>query len=327
MLKRWKVRQLREKLEKDRFQLEYKDGKDQQINIQKSYEILYNLSELNEAEQNILEAFCIFPYLPLSFEVCNQWLLSDAGVEEENDILTGLEQKGWLQFDVEQETYTLHPVFAQFIYQKQKPKQENHSGLIEACQKSLELLEGGSVLQYQKLIPFAENIIQKIDIKIKKKACFISTLGEALRYIGEYKKAEKWYIECLRICKNILGENYPDTTTSYNNLGLVYTKKGEYAKAKELYEKSLEIRKKVLGENHPNTTSSYNNLAVVYEREGEYKIALSYYLKAYKIFVSNFQIDPTTIKLIYKNMKNIYLKSNQKQDFDQWLEEKMKKSN
>ena len=367
--KRWTVSRLREELEKNGFQLEYKDDEDTLINIQKSYEILYNLSELNEAEQNILEAFCVFPYLPLPFEVCNQWLLSDAGVEEEKDILTGLERKGWLQFDIEEEVYTLHPVFAQFIYQKQKPKQENHAGLIEACQKSLELLKGDSVIKCQKLIPFAESMIKKIDIETEKQADFISVLAGTLEYTGEYKKAEEWYSECLRINKDILGENYPSTASSYHNLARVYKKEGEYEKAKELYEKSLRIKERVLGgnhpstassyhnlagvyrkegeyekakelyekslrikervlgENHPDTASSYHNLGLLYQEEGEYKIALTYSFKAYKIFVSKHGIDHRTTKLIYGNMKSIYLKLNLKQDFDQWLEEKMRESN
>ena len=55
-----------------------------------SYETLYDLSELTEAEQNILEAFSVFPYIPLAAETCNEWLLADAGVSEEDNILTCL---------------------------------------------------------------------------------------------------------------------------------------------------------------------------------------------------------------------------------------------
>ena len=114
--KTWPVKKLREKLEEKGFCLEFhKDGKI--VNIQKAYEALYDLSQLSEAEQNILEAFSVFPYIPLEAEMCNEWLLSDAGVSEDDDILMGLYQKGWLQFDIEQESYSMHPVFAQFIYE------------------------------------------------------------------------------------------------------------------------------------------------------------------------------------------------------------------
>ena len=69
--KRWSVRELLEKLEEKGFCLEFhKNG--EIINIQKSYEKLYDLSELTKAEQNILEAFSAFPYIPLGAETCNE---------------------------------------------------------------------------------------------------------------------------------------------------------------------------------------------------------------------------------------------------------------
>ncbi|MCX4380040.1 MAG: hypothetical protein OSJ61_28470, partial [Lachnospiraceae bacterium] len=127
------MKKLRKELEEKGFRLAFhKNGNI--VNIQESYEKLYNLSNLTKAEQNIMEAFSIFPYIPLEAEICNQWLLSDAGASEEDDILMGLYEKGWLQFDMVQESYVLHPVFAQFIFDRCKPKEENHCGLIEGCQ-------------------------------------------------------------------------------------------------------------------------------------------------------------------------------------------------
>lgn len=187
--KHWSVKKLREELANKGFCLEYKDEEDKLINIQEEYEKLYDLSVLTEAEQNILEAFSIFPYIPLEAETCNQWLLADAGVSEEDDILTCLYRKGWLQFDVEQDNYSLHPVFAQFIYEKCKPKSEGHRGLIERCQKCLEIPESGSAFECQKYIPFAENIIEKIEMeKDMQQLNFIDAFANLLRYISESKK-------------------------------------------------------------------------------------------------------------------------------------------
>ena len=66
---------------------------------------------------------------------------------------------------------------------------------------------------------------------------------------------------------------------------------------------------------------------MIYQEKGEYKIALTYCFKAYKILIYNLKIDHPTTKLVYENMKYVYLKSNSKQDFDEWLEEKIKESN
>jgi len=323
--KHWTVKELRKELKQNGFQLEYKDEEDKLINIQQSYETLYDLSKLTEAEQNILEAFSVFPYLPLAVKVCNQWLLSDAGVEEKEDILEGLYRKGWLQFDIEQESYSLHPVFATFIYEKCKPTMKNHVGLIEACQESLEIPESGSALECQNYIPFAESIIEKIDMgQGVKKAYFISELAYWLVYIADYKKAEKLYEQSLEIYKQELGENHPATASSYNNLAGVYASQGKYKEAESLYKKGLEISEKVFGENHPDTARSYNNLAYVYDSQRKYKIALVYYLKAYKIFVFKLGLQHPNTQIVYENMEIAYSKWNPEGNFKQWLKEEMK---
>lgn len=325
--KHWTVKKLRDELEEKGFQLEYKDEEDELVNIQKSYETLYDLSGLTEAEQNILEAFSVFPYIPLAAETCNEWMLSDAGVSEEDDILIGLYRKGWLQFDMEQESYSLHPVFAKFIYEKCKPGVEAHHGLIEACQKCLEIPESGSVMECQKYIPFAENIVEKMDMGIdEEQVQFIGSFGFLLYHTGEYKKAEALYKKVLLVSGRVLGEEHPDIATSYNNLAVMYYNQGKYKEAKELYKKALQIREKVLGEEHPDTATSYNNLAGLYYDQGKYKISLSYCYKTYKIFVSKLGVSHPKTQIVYRNMQATYYKQNPEGDFKQWLEEKMKET-
>ena len=323
--KDWTVKRLKEELEKNGFQLEYENEEEELVNIQKSYEILYNLSELTEEEKNILEAFSVFPYLPLSSEICKEWLLPDIGGKEQEDIFKRLYRKGWLQ--EEQESYLLHPVFSQFIYEKCKPRLEEHRGLIKACKKSLEVPKNGVALECQKYIPFGESIAEKIKMEKKlERKNFLTTLGYVLDYIGEYKKAEKWYKEVLGISEEVLGENHPDTATSYHNLAYVYSSQGEYEKAKVLFEKSLRISEEVLGENHPSTATSYNNLALVYESQREYKIALDYFFKAYKIFMEKIGFNHPTTQIFYGNMKLTYTNWNSKGNFEEWLEGKMREA-
>ncbi len=283
---KWKIlsiKKLRKALEEKGFQLQFrKNG--ELINIQKAYEVLYDLSKLTEAEQNILEAFSVLPYIPLAVEVCDEWMLADAGVSEEDDILMELYQKGWLQFDIVQANYALHPVFSQFIYEKCKPKAENHLGLIKTCQQYLKIPNSSSAINSRKFVPFAENIsVKLIRENNEKQADFISDIAYLMYYVAEYKKAEELYKKVLEISERILGEEHPNTATSYNNLGLVYARQGEYKKAEELYKKALEISERILGEEHPSTATSYNNLGLVYARQGEYKKAEELYKKALEI--------------------------------------------
>ncbi len=305
--KLWTTKDLRDKLTDKGFQLEYKDDEDKLVNIQKSYEALYDLSELSDAEQNILEAFSVFPYIPLKAKICNEWLLADAGVSEDDDALVGLYRKGWLQFDIKQQSYAMHPVFAQFIYDKCKPEYKRHHGLIEACRKSLEIPENGSALECQKLVPFAEKMIEKLGIgKDIRQVGFISDCAYLLSYIAEYTKAESMYKMDLEIKEKVLGKEHPNTAASYNNLARVYEDQGEYKKAEELYEKSLQIRESVLGENHLDTATTYNDLASVYDRLGKCKKAEELYEKCLQIredVLGENHLDTATT---YNNMAVMY---------------------
>ncbi len=263
--KLWEVKRLRGELDQKGFRLEFhRDG--ELVNIQESYEKLYDLSELTEAEQNILEAFSVFPYIPLAAETCNEWLLADAGVSEDDDILMGLYQKGWLQFDLEQESYALHPVFAQFVYERCKPAMEKHAGLIEACQECLRIPKSGSLLKCWQYISYAENILEKLDMEKKQHVLLMDQIAYVMWCMGEYKKAiDKYKIIC-----GLVEHNGYYMIHYQGNIARMHVNLMEYEKAEKIYEKMLEtykmhssMRLKIMGD-----------LAYVYSlHEGKYEDA------------------------------------------------------
>jgi tetratricopeptide (TPR) repeat protein len=105
-------------------------------------------------------------------------------------------------------------------------------------------------------------------------AITLSTSAAIHRDAGEYVKALPLLEKALGIRERVLGEEHPDTATSYNNLAHLYQSMGDYAKALPLYEKALAICERVLGEEHPSTATSYNNLACLYESMGDSAKAL-----------------------------------------------------
>ena len=306
--KLWAVKRLREELEKKGFRLEFhKDG--ELVNIQESYEKLYDLSELTGAEQNILEAFSVFPYIPFEAEVCNQWLLADAGASEDDDILMGLYQKGWLQFDMEQESYSMHPVFAQFIYDKYRPEVKKHLGLISKCRENLNLniRKGSSALECQKCILFAESIVDKLhNRKEGEWNRLIVHLASLLEYMAKYKEAEKWYKISLEFYKDELGESDPNTIALYSNLANNYYWQMKYGRAQELHEKVKMIREMVLGENHLDTAISYGCLAHIYNIQGEYDKALRLYEKSLLIRKKVLGLNHPEIANSYNGLAQVY---------------------
>lgn len=300
----WTVQELRDGLEENGFRLEYMDDEDKLINIQEEYEKLYDLSKLSESEQNILEAFSVFPYIPLKAEVCNQWLLADAGVSESDHILLGLYRKGWLQFDVEQKSYTLHPVFAQFIYEKCKPKGEMHIGLSKACQDSL---ENGSLITYQQYVLFAENIIERLYLeKEMEQGEFIYTVAHLQSYYAEYDRAKKWYKVLKKRCKEKYGEFHLYMALVCDRLAGVYEKQGEYDKAKELFEKSLTIYEKNFKENILYIAAAYNNIALIYRLQGKDNEAKDLFEKSLAIHEKELGEKNDRVLENYCNLSSVY---------------------
>lgn len=187
---------------------------------------------LTTGEQNVLEAFSMFPYIPLHSEVCSRWLLADAGAGGEDFIVEGLYQKGWLQFDEEQESYLMHPVFAQFIYDRSRPDVNVHQGLMDGCMKSIKIPEDGRITECKKYLPFAEAVIEKIGAGDQESLISgLSETGYLLYYMGEYKKAEELYKKALKSREEVYGEVHPDTAVIYNNLGGIYFMQGKFIEA------------------------------------------------------------------------------------------------
>lgn len=305
--KNWTVKKLREELESNGFQLEYRDEEDKLINIQKSYETLYDLSVLTAAEQNILEAFSMFPYIPLDVETCNLWLLEDAGVSEDDDILNMLYRKGWLQYDVEMNGYSMHPVFAQFIYEKTKPRKEMHCDLIYECKLSMRIPEDGVVLKCRKYIPFAENIAEKTKFEDDvEKMAFLYMLANLLQYAAEYQRAERWYKTLLKALKEMGYRNSFVTAAIYSDLAGIYESLGKYKRAKNIYEKALEILENLPQKDFGSIALNYNNLAGVYADQGEYRKSRELYEKALTILISIHGENHLDNVRCYNNLARLY---------------------
>jgi tetratricopeptide (TPR) repeat protein len=117
-----------------------------------------------------------------------------------------------------------------------------------------------------------------------RKAAHGAVEAERLVEKTECDKALPLQQERLRCCREVLGEEHPDTVRSYNNAAGNLHFQGRYAEAGPLLQKALDICRKALGEEHPLTATSYNNVAVNLGAEGKYAEAGPLYQKALDIF-------------------------------------------
>ena len=133
------------------------------------------------------------------------------------------------------------------------------------------------IRRLEELVDLGKDTLDRLDLNR------IEQLARLYYEVGEYTKALPLYEKALKIDQNVLGEEHPDTATSYNNLAGLYESMGEYTKALPLYEKALKTRQNVLGEEHPDTATSYNNIAVFFYGQNEFQKAYTFMKKAIDI--------------------------------------------
>lgn len=77
---------------------------------------------------------------------------------------------------------------------------------------------------------------------------------------GEYKDAEKWYLEALAIQEKHFGRIHPDYASSVHNLARVYLEMGDYEKTEPLSREAVALREEIYGKEHPDYARSLINL-------------------------------------------------------------------
>jgi tetratricopeptide (TPR) repeat protein len=107
--------------------------------------------------------------------------------------------------------------------------------------------------------------------------------AEALVAKGRYREAQSLFEQVLSICLKVLGEQYPNTATSYHNLSVTLNFQGKSREAEVNSRKALAIKLRVLGAKHPDTAFSYNSLGLSLNAQGKYKEAEECYRKALAI--------------------------------------------
>jgi tetratricopeptide (TPR) repeat protein len=119
---------------------------------------------------------------------------------------------------------------------------------------------------------------------------------------GRYRDAQPLLKQQLTIYRKVLGEEYPDTASCYNNLGYVFDELGKQREAEEAHNKALVIFRKVLGEEHPDTANCYDNLAANLQAQGKYRDADEGFQKALAVRLKVLGEEDLDTALSYNNV-------------------------
>jgi serine/threonine protein kinase len=116
----------------------------------------------------------------------------------------------------------------------------------------------------------AERIAGRFDKQPRVEAAIRTTVGEAYRDLGQYQNAERQLNEALRLKREALGDDHPDTLKTISLLGAVYQAQLRYDEADSMYQQALNGQRKALGDHHPSTLVTMVRLSGLYCIRGEY---------------------------------------------------------
>jgi tetratricopeptide (TPR) repeat protein len=314
----WSIAKLAEKLEEQKFVIDKGlNNETLQMEINK----LYRFESIeNDDETSLLEAFALFPDVPLDQDTCIKWLHRDAKISEArcNLLLTKLAKSTWLMLhDLRNEctesicSYSMHQLVKAVVTTQTTISFDNHRNLVEQMVVAVSWSQKETFQKAQQYISYATSLAEYFSEKHVDGADLAHLMLWLGRYYGDiadYSKALEWYFKALTIRERVLGKDHPDTATTYNNIAGVYFDLGEYEKALEWNFKALAIRESVLGKDHPDTAASYNNIALVYADLGEYEKALEWNFKDLAIMESVLGKDHPSTATTYNNIAKVYHK-------------------
>ena len=110
----------------------------------------------------------------------------------------------------------------------------------------------------------SKNLENKFENSLLAEAEIRQTLGLTYQKLGDYKAAEPHLERSLKLYRDQLGPEDPNTLTALNNLGWLYCRQSRYDEAEPLLLKALEKRTHILGEEHPDTLETMSNLGWQY---------------------------------------------------------------
>lgn len=117
----------------------------------------------------------------------------------------------------------------------------------------------------------------------------LGELGLINETMGDYGKAEKYYVESLDITGKMSGKRNEDyATVLYNLADFYFNVRNDLDKARLLYQDCLDILETVLGDGHYRCAWVLNNLARIHETsDSDYEKAEKYYDEALSIISSS----------------------------------------
>ena len=130
-------------------------------------------------------------------------------------------------------------------------------------------------------------------------------LGRIYRVLGDYKTAEFYYKECIKIESELKDKDPEFVSDVMNSLGLVLYDQGKYNKAEIEFIESLRIKERLFGRNDISMASAYNNLALVYNAQNLYEKA-QYFVENSLLILKNNNVKDERLAHALQTLGSVY---------------------
>ncbi len=100
---------------------------------------------------------------------------------------------------------------------------------------------------------------------------------------GDHARAERLYLDVIRIYEESYGQEHPDLAYAWNDLARVYMDTGELARAAPLLARAAQVTEKTQGAQHPHLAIILYNHASLHQRQGDLAQAEALHLRALRI--------------------------------------------
>ncbi|QHI39342.1 hypothetical protein IMCC3317_47520 [Kordia antarctica] len=253
---------------------------------------MYDISELSEAEKQILSIFAVLPATSIPLNDLEQFLPS---IEELDIVLLELSQKGWIDYDKAFQSFKTNPIISEIVRVQNKDRLEDDTlSLVNLLINMLDYELGighieGDFEEIKKVVSYAETFVYNFEVLNHNKTVVFERVGNFYKTYGNLDKALQFLEAYSKLAKE-LSESNPTNidfknslAISYSKLGAIYTTLGNLDKALQFFEDEVKLFEE-LSENHPSDVVFKNGLAISYLKLGVTHTALGNLNKALAFF-------------------------------------------
>lgn len=268
---------------------------------------IFDLSAMSPQEIWISQQFSVLPSMAFIYhneEKDNILKLLRIHHDERRDdftiALTRLVEKGWLKWDVKEDSFKMHNLIQEVVRLNFPPDVDSCSDLIQ---------ELNSRMSYQKVDWLStNNIIVQHLIKyiVGNSETFAELLDEYASVLlrpGKYFESIEIQKRALEMKEKVLPPNHLKLADSFNSLALAYKNLDQYDVALTYQLKDLEITKLHTEEEDYNIAITYNNLSLIYRKINDFEKA-NYYQEA-AIRIAQKINDEDLNSVVYNNYGNL----------------------